>query len=340
LSFFTDPWLYNCRNNPYDDITAKREQRMIRAAHQRAMQYAHGHRVTMVSSAGNSNIDLGAETKEDTISPDYPPGSEYFRIVTNDCLDLPTGGPHALSISALGPSGRKAYYSNYGVEQIVVSAPGGDRRDFFGMPQYNTPETRILSTASLIWLQETGQIDANGDPTTPLVVKHCQGATCAYYTYFQGTSMSGPYAAGVAALIVSESGRTDVVHGGLGLKPKVVEAILWESAVDTPCPEQNPFDYPDLPEAFTSVLRGERRLQRLLRRRHRQRTERRAAGRRLARSAAPRSTDGAPSGAPHLPSVGLTTRAARGECQIDERIVIVVASRYQRSVVNDSRAAT
>ena len=47
-----------------------------------------------------------------------------------------------LSVNALGPSGRKAYYSNYGVEQTPVSAPGGDRRDFFGTPLYNTPGPR------------------------------------------------------------------------------------------------------------------------------------------------------------------------------------------------------
>ena len=47
---------------------------------------------------------------------------------------MPTEGPHVIGVSALGPSGRKADYSNYGTEQITVSAPGGWFRDGFGTP--------------------------------------------------------------------------------------------------------------------------------------------------------------------------------------------------------------
>lgn len=61
--------------------------------------------------------------------------------MTNRCLDLPTEGPHVLSVSAVGPSTIKADYSNYGVEQIVVAAPGGYYRDFLGTDAFMTPRT-------------------------------------------------------------------------------------------------------------------------------------------------------------------------------------------------------
>ncbi len=50
-----------------------------------------------------------------------------------------------LGISAVGPSGRKAFYSNYGVEQTDLSAPGGDARDFPGTSRAGAPENRILA---------------------------------------------------------------------------------------------------------------------------------------------------------------------------------------------------
>ena len=39
---------------------------------------------------------------------------------------MPTEADGVIGVTAVGPSGRKAYYSNYGVEQADVAAPGGD----------------------------------------------------------------------------------------------------------------------------------------------------------------------------------------------------------------------
>ena len=40
MSFYTDPWLYNCPNNPADSPEAQQEQRTIIVATQRAVIYA------------------------------------------------------------------------------------------------------------------------------------------------------------------------------------------------------------------------------------------------------------------------------------------------------------
>ena len=41
MSYFIDPWLFNCRNNPADSPAAQMEQRTIIEATQRALDYAH-----------------------------------------------------------------------------------------------------------------------------------------------------------------------------------------------------------------------------------------------------------------------------------------------------------
>jgi lantibiotic leader peptide-processing serine protease len=244
MSFFTDPWLFNCPNDPTATPAEQIEQRTVIAATQLAVAYARGHGVTLVSALGNEATDLGRPTV-DVISPDFPPGNERERQIDNSCLTMPTEARGVIGVSSLGPSGRKAYYSNYGLEQTDVSAPGGDRRDFFGTPQYDTPENRILSTYPRSVLEEEELIDENGIPLTPLVLRDCRGSVCGYYAYLQGTSMASPHAAGVAALIVSRYGHPDRPGRGWTLSPRRTERILKATAEDTPCPSPPTLVYPD-----------------------------------------------------------------------------------------------
>jgi subtilisin family serine protease len=244
MSFFTDPWLYNCLNNPADSPEEQAEQRTIRVLTQRAINFARAHGVTPVAALGNENTDLGHPTFDDT-SPDFPPGAAKHRDVDNSCIVVPTETRGVISISALGQSLKKAHYSNWGLEQTDFSAPGGFSRDYFGTDQYNQPENRILSTYPLHVLQESGEVDPNGNPTTPFVLRDCRDGTCGYYRYLQGTSMASPHAAGVAALIVATHGHRDARHGGLTLDPRTVERVLTRTAKQTPCPSPPIFTYPD-----------------------------------------------------------------------------------------------
>jgi subtilisin family serine protease len=245
MSYYIDPWLYNCPDNPADSPEAQEEQRTIIAATNRALRYAYKRGVTLVSALGNEATDLGHPTIDET-SPDFPPGSEYPRVVDNSCLDLPSEGYKVINVSALGPSTAKADYSNYGVEQTDVSAPGGYYRDYLGTDRYRTPENLILSTYAENVAREIGDVDENGEPTNEFVLKSCKDDTCGYYTYFQGTSMASPHAVGVAALIVSEYGHRDRKHGGLTLDPDKVERILLGSASDHACPKPRLFSYADV----------------------------------------------------------------------------------------------
>jgi subtilisin family serine protease len=258
MSFFTDPWLYNCPANPADSPAEQLEQRTVVAATQRAIDYAYNRGVTHVSSLGNQHTDLGRPTI-DEISPDFPPGTERTRTVDNSCLTIPTESARVIAVSALGPSGAKADYSNYGVEQADVSAPGGYFRDFFGTPRHRTVANLILSAYPRSVAEEVGDIDETGEPLTPFVVRDCRNGVCGYYQYLQGTSMASPHAAGVGALIVSQFGYGDFRRGGgLTFPPAQVESLMKRTATDHPCPEPRLVSYENVgrPPSWNAFCEG------------------------------------------------------------------------------------
>ncbi len=118
-SYFADPWLFNCRNDPV--------QRAIWKAEQRAIRYAMQQGVTVVAAQGNENIDLSKQNV-DSSSPDFPPNSTVTRDVTNACVVIPVEIPGVIGVTADGAKLQKSYYSSYGVGVAQVTAPGGDTR--------------------------------------------------------------------------------------------------------------------------------------------------------------------------------------------------------------------
>jgi subtilisin family serine protease len=144
-SYFADPWLFNCLNDP--------EQRAIWKAEQRAIRYAMTKGVTVVAAAGNENMDLSKQNI-DTISPDFPPGEAERREVTNACRVVPVEVPGVIGVTANGALLQKAYYSSYGVGVADVTAPGGDRR--FQIPDTPDRNGRVLSTVPGGWAYSQG----------------------------------------------------------------------------------------------------------------------------------------------------------------------------------------
>lgn len=255
MSYYIDPWLYNCPNNPADSEEARQAQRTTIEATQRALDYAHARGVTLVAAAGNGHSDLD-RVAVDTTSPNFPAGAAYRRQVDNTCLSMPSDGNNVINVTAIGPSGRKSYYSDYGLLHADVAAPGGDSLDYYGTAQYQPTKNRILSTYPQATLLAAGEIDAQGRPTArgQLVVRDCRGEVCAYYRYLEGTSMASPHAAGVVALIISQYGTPSLRHpGGLAISPARVERILLGTATPRPCPTQNPFPYAGLSSSSASA---------------------------------------------------------------------------------------
>ncbi|MFY1631686.1 S8 family serine peptidase [Solwaraspora sp. WMMB335] len=246
MSFYIDPWLYNCLNNVADSAEEQASQRATIVAVNRALHYAHKRGVTLIGSLGNNHEDLGAP-RPDSSSPNYG-GTPRLRPIDNaTCWDLPVEGAHVIGVSALGPSKAKADYSNYGLEQISVSAPGGWFRDGYGTPTHRTYDNTILSSYPLHVLQEEGAVDDEGDivpGAESYVFKECTSAgVCGYYTYLQGTSMASPHVSGVASLIVSKYGNWDWRRGGLTLDPTKVEKHLYRTAAETACPDPRLVSY-------------------------------------------------------------------------------------------------
>jgi subtilisin family serine protease len=251
MSFYVDPWLFNCPTAAdYVDAPAGKptadelaEQRMIYDAMHEVLDYAHAHGVTLVAAAGNSAMSLDTPTRLDETSPDFPLDGDgnaieaYSRTVTDDCEDLPSEGPNVLSVSSVGPSGIKSDFSNYGSSEITVGAPGGYFRDFFGTKRFRSALNEIWAPYPTNVAESFGEVTKGGGvPNNEFVLRSCtKDAGCALYQGIQGTSMASPHVTGVAALVI----------GALGgdADPDVVRSIIEQSAADHACPVPATVDY-------------------------------------------------------------------------------------------------
>jgi lantibiotic leader peptide-processing serine protease len=205
MSFFADPWLFNCRSD--------RDQKAIVAAISAAARYAQQRGVVLVAAAGNEGIDLNHPIS-DEISPDFPPGAAVTRPVNNSCVVLPQEIPGVVVVTATGAENLLSWFSTYG-NITDVTAPGGSR---FQTPTPDTARGRVLSTYS------STASDLDLEASLGRLVQDANGN---YYAWLNGTSMAAPHAAGVAALIRSAHPSMPVA---------AVVAMLRSTATEMGCP--------------------------------------------------------------------------------------------------------
>jgi lantibiotic leader peptide-processing serine protease len=232
MSFSIDPWLWNCVNNAADTPAERSEQRATIAAVLRAVLFARSRGVTMVAAAGNENIDMD-HSSVDSSSPST--GVPHDRTIDpNSCFYLPVMAPGVIGVGGTNIDGIKADLSNYG-RPVDLAAPSGDVFHVPGVPGPIDSTNRVVQAISRDGALNNRWINADGVPINPRVFTSCTGATCAYYVYQIGTSVSVPHVAGVAALIISKYGSRQP-DGGLGMDPSLVSARLFRTATPKACP--------------------------------------------------------------------------------------------------------
>ncbi len=148
-------------------------------------------RVINMSLGGSGACDA---TSQRAITTARDNGTVVVVAAGNGSTDVSTSSPAncsgVVAVASYGPSGARAYYSNYG-SLVDLAGPGGD--------QSGSTENGVLSTV-------------NDGATTP-------GSDA--YAYYQGTSMASPHVAAVAALMLSANPA---------LTPDEVESLLKSSA--------------------------------------------------------------------------------------------------------------
>lgn len=162
-SYFVDPWMFNCKDDP--------DQGALVDAVDRAQRYSYKKGTISVASAGNSNFNLDKEFVDASSPNDGTPVPRT--IDPKKCLDIPMQLDDVVTVSATGAKGIKSSYSNYGKGVVDIAAPGGDQT------KYQAPEGPAVDGNILSTLPGGG------------------------YGYKRGTSMASPHVSGVLALLKS-----------------------------------------------------------------------------------------------------------------------------------------
>ena len=162
---------------------------------QRSFKEAVQRALTYARGQGVTPVAALGNSDQDLANPKDDDGNP----IDNECEVVPAESNGVIGTAALGSKSEKARYSNYGDGPTDITAPGGN--------------------------------GSTGDCRTTILSTLPGGA----YGCIQGTSMASPHAAGVAALIVSQFGKTGK-DGDVRMSPDAVQSVLQRTAIDIGLP--------------------------------------------------------------------------------------------------------
>ncbi|MGW9628486.1 S8 family peptidase [Microbacterium sp. NPDC055521] len=129
-SYYVDPFEFWCADQA--------DQGAVQEAVRRAVNWSADKGVVSAAAAGNSALDLSTNTVDNGSPNDAP--QPVARTINSGCLDLPAQLPGVVTVSSITESGQLSSFSNRGLGQIDVAAPG----------------SRIASTVPGGWAYKSG----------------------------------------------------------------------------------------------------------------------------------------------------------------------------------------
>ncbi len=207
------------------DPEIKTAVRQLRMAVDRATTYAYQQGVTVIASNGN--------------------GATNFDVA-KDLFKTPAQNAHVISVSATGPTGwalRNAtnfsdpsYFTDYGKSLTAVAGPGG------------TAGLLVVEGVGGTCTKTHGTLTFNNPCYAfDMVLSTSRGgaASIGSYTWAQGTSMSAPAVAGIAALIIQRNGGP--------MHPSQVRARIEQGSLDLGKPGNDEYYGAGYVNAWNSV---------------------------------------------------------------------------------------
>lgn len=113
-SYYVDPFEFWCDDQP--------DQAAVREAMARAVNWSTSRGVVNAAAAGNSGLDLTVNTRDEGSPNDAPAPTP--RTINQGCKDVPAQIPGVVTVSSVTQTGQLSYFSNRGLGEIDVAAPG------------------------------------------------------------------------------------------------------------------------------------------------------------------------------------------------------------------------
>ncbi|WP_339848359.1 S8 family serine peptidase [Paenibacillus sp. FSL W7-1088] len=171
-------------------------------AYERALAYAQLKGVTVVASSGTDGLNISDP-------------SILAQALKWDASELavhaPGGLPDVITVSAYNRQHEKAFYSNYGLHDMIAS-PGGD----YGSTWFTKGELNLTSMCLTTYPTHLPQSELSKLVGLPVG-----------YEFMIGTSLAAPKVAASAGLLIAEAKER-----GYRLSPSAVKDMLFETAND------------------------------------------------------------------------------------------------------------